>query len=66
MVVQSSPTDSSGSPTQVWARLATDLQERAILLMAQLAFNLVAAQSDWRPWQESDHVIPIHASQNPT
>lgn len=65
MTIQSSPMDSSGSPTQVWARLATDLQERAIHLMAQLAFNLVAAQSDGRPLQESDHVIPSHAPQNP-
>ena len=34
------------SPAQVWARLATDLQERAIRLMAQLAFNSVLTRSD--------------------
>jgi hypothetical protein len=33
--------------TQIWAHLASDLQDQAIRLMAQLALNLVAAQSDW-------------------
>jgi hypothetical protein len=46
MSTQSSPAGCPVSPAQVWARLATDLQERAIRLMAQLAFNLVFAPSD--------------------
>ena len=35
------------SPSQIWSLLATDLRERAMRLMAQLAFNLVVAQSEW-------------------
>ena len=46
MSIQSSPAGCPVSPAQVWARLATDLQERAIRLMAQLAFNLVFTRSD--------------------
>jgi hypothetical protein len=46
MSIQSSPAGRLVSPAQVWARLATDLQERAIHLMAQLAFNLVFTPSD--------------------
>ncbi len=65
MLVQSSLVDTPVSPAQVWARLATDLQERAIRLMAQLAFNLVAAQSEW-PQKESDHALPTQRPQNPT
>jgi hypothetical protein len=47
------------SPAQVWVRLAADLRARAIRLMAQLAFNLVAAQAD-SPIKESNHAIPTH------
>jgi len=64
MWVQSAPVDSPVSPAQVWARLAIDLQERAIRLMAQLAFNLVAAQSEG-PGKESDHAFSTHCPQNP-
>ena len=64
MLVQSAPWDSPVSPAQVWARLATDLQERAILLMAQLAFNLVAAQSEG-PGKESGHALSTRRPQNP-
>ena len=64
MLVQSSPVDTPVLPAQVWTRLATDLQERAIRLMAQLAFNLVAAQSEW-PRKESDHALPTQRPQNP-
>jgi hypothetical protein len=35
------------SPSQIWTRLAADLRDRAMRLMAQLAFNLVVAQSEW-------------------
>jgi hypothetical protein len=47
MSAQSAPTNCPTSPNQIWARLATELQERTIRLMAQLAFNLVAAQAGW-------------------
>lgn len=52
------------SPAQVWARLTADHRARAIRLMAQLAFNLVAAQPD-SPIKECDHVIPTQHPQNP-
>jgi hypothetical protein len=65
MFVPSVPTERSVSPDQVWAPLATDLQTRAILLMARLAFNLVAAQAGWRPVKESDHAVPAHRPQDP-
>lgn len=61
---QSSSTDRCVSPAQVWARLAADLQTRAIRLMAQLAFNLVTAQSDWLI-KESNHAVQTHYTQNP-
>jgi len=64
MLIQSLPVAGSVLPTQVWARLATDLQERAIRLMAQLAFNLVATQGE-EPRKESDHALPTHRPQNP-
>jgi hypothetical protein len=50
-------TDRRVLPAQVWARLTADCRERAIRLMAQLAFNLVAAQAE-SPLKESDHAVP--------
>lgn len=52
------------SPAQVWVYLTADHRARAIRLMAQLAFNLVAAEAD-SPIKESDHVIPAQHTQNP-
>jgi len=52
-----SATDRRISPAQVWARLAADYRARAIRLMAQLAFNLVAAQAD-SPIKEADYAVP--------
>jgi hypothetical protein len=54
-------TDRRVLPAHVWARLAADCRERAIRLMAQLAFNLVAAQAE-SPIKESDHVVPTDHS----
>lgn len=65
MSVQPSPVTSLVSPAQVWARLAADLQARAIRLMAQLAFNLVAARAEWPVKEETHHAIPPYAPQNP-
>jgi hypothetical protein len=61
---QSLLTDRLVSPAQVWARLATDCRAQAICLMAQLAFNLVAAQSD-SPVKESNHAVQPEHTQNP-
>lgn len=66
MSVQSLPAESSVTTAQVWVRLAADLQDRAIQLMAQLAFNLVAAQSGWQPLKESTHAVSPHTPQDPT
>ncbi len=67
MSIQSSPAGRPVSPAQVWARLATELQERAIRLMAQLAFNLAATQAGWLVAEdkESNHVIPPYHPQDP-
>lgn len=67
MSIQSSPTNCP-PPTQVWARLATELQERAIRLMAQLAFNLVATQSGWLVTKdkESNHASQPYQPQDPS
>jgi hypothetical protein len=64
MSYQSLLTDRFVSPAQVWARLAVDCRAQVIRLMAQLAFNLVAAQSD-SPVKESNHVIQPEHTQNP-
>lgn len=48
-------------PAQVWVRLTADCRERAIRLMAQLAFNLVAAQAE-SPLKESDYAVPTDHS----
>ncbi len=69
------PTDRLVSPTQVWAQLAADLQARAVRLMAQLAFNLVAAQSGSDrpdqavrsgPGKEARRAAPTQHVQDPT
>ena len=52
MPLHSLPVDRLVAPAQVWARLTADLQQRAIYLMAQLAWHAVAAQADG-PLQEA-------------
>lgn len=47
MSQQTLSADLCASLAQIWAHLATDLRDQALHLMAQLAFDLVAAQSDW-------------------
>jgi hypothetical protein len=64
MSVQPSPSDFSAIPATVWASLAKDLKEQAICLMAQLALNLVADQSDWFG-KEFDHAQPTQQPKNP-
>jgi hypothetical protein len=61
---RSSSTDRYVSPTQVWVRLASDCRTRAIRLMAQLAFKLVADQSA-ELIKESNHAVPSRHTQNP-
>jgi hypothetical protein len=61
----SSATDCRVSSAQVWARLAAEYRAQVIRLMAQLAFNLVAAQAD-SPIQESVYAGSTDHSQDPT
>lgn len=63
MSLQSSLTNPFVSPAQVWTRLAADLQRRAIRLMAQLAFNFVAAQCD-SPIKESHDAVSTRHPQD--
>lgn len=57
------PTDPSVPLAHIWISLAADRRGQAIRLMAQLAFNLITAESKpSRP--ESTHAIPSHAVQN--
>jgi hypothetical protein len=67
MSAQSSCTNCPVSPTQIWARLATELQEQTIRLLAQLAFNVVAAQSGWLVdrAKESNYAIQPCQPQSP-
>jgi hypothetical protein len=48
----------------VWTSLTLDLKERAIQLMAQLAFNRIADQSGWLT-KEPDYVQPSQQPKNP-
>jgi hypothetical protein len=50
--------------TCVWTSLTLELKERAIQLMAQLAFNRIADQSGWFT-KEADHVQPTQQPENP-
>ena len=62
MFHQSSSTDRHVSPAQVWVHLATDCRTRAIRLMAQLAFKLVAEQSTS---EEAEHALASRHAENP-
>ena len=64
MSVLASPSTISTTPSCVWTSLTHDLKERAIQLMAQLAFNQIANQSGWFT-KESDHVLPPQQPKNP-
>lgn len=61
----SAPADPCVSPVQVWPRLATDRQLRAVRLMAQLAFNLVVALADSAPKEPNYAVAPCHNEDPP-
>jgi hypothetical protein len=50
-------------PTQVWSCLSAGDQAKVIRLMAQLAFNLIAAQSELNV-KESIHVYSVQNRQN--
>jgi hypothetical protein len=64
MVVSTVSTTSHVAPTQVWARVPTELQQRMIQLLTRLAVNWVVTQtrrSDLGPSsQEVAHALPHH------
>jgi hypothetical protein len=61
MSVFSSP---STTPVCVWTALTRELKQRAVQLMAQLAFNRIADQSGWFT-KEPDDVQPTQQPKNP-
>jgi hypothetical protein len=64
MMVSTVSTPPHVAPTQVWARVPTELQQRTIQLLTRLAVNGVVAQSqrsDTGPSsQEVTHALPPH------
>ena len=64
MVVSTVSTTPHIAPTQVWARVPTELQQRMIQLLARLAVNWVVTQSrrsDLGPSSpEVAHALPHH------
>jgi hypothetical protein len=64
MIDQLISTENRVEPVHVWTRLTADRRAGAIRLMAQLAFNLVLAQSDSLV-KEPRYDKPTHRTQNP-
>jgi hypothetical protein len=64
MIDQLVSTENRVRPVHVWIGLTADRQAGAIRLMAQLAFNLVLAQSDSLV-KEPRYDKPTHRTQNP-
>jgi hypothetical protein len=63
MINQLVPSGHRVVPVHVWEYLTADRRARAIRLMAQLAFNLVLAQSDSLV-EEPCYAKPTHHPQN--
>lgn len=57
-------TSPSTATACVWTSLTLDLKERAVQLMAQLAFNRIAEQSGWFT-KEPDNVQSTQQPKNP-
>jgi len=47
MALQATLAEQSVLPAQVWSRLAADVRQKTIDFVAQLAYNFVAAQTDF-------------------
>jgi len=64
MVVSTVSTIPPIAPTQVWARVPTELQQQTIQLLTRLAVNWVVAQSrrsnTGLSLQEVAHALPTH------
>jgi hypothetical protein len=64
MAMPSSRFPPGSESAQVWSQLDADLQQRAISVVAQMAFNLVKTQSK-HAQQESDDDYPTQRDQAP-
>lgn len=64
MSASTTPSADSGAPAQIWLALNADLQGRVIRLLAQLAFNLLSAQSESSINKETVYVRSSDQSQN--
>jgi hypothetical protein len=64
MSLPTAPSDDSISLAQIWAALNTDLQACVIQLLARLAFNLLAAQTESSINKEAFDAITSDQSQN--
>jgi hypothetical protein len=65
MSVPTNPSPDSVVLTQIWAALNADLQGAVIRLLAQLAFNLLTAQTASSINKEAPYAISSDQSQNP-
>jgi hypothetical protein len=65
MSVPTVPSHDSVTLTQIWAALNADLQGSVIRLLAQLAFNLLTAQTDSSIKKETPYAISSDQPQNP-
>ena len=59
------PTDRSISLAHIWVSLAADRRGQTLRLMAQLAFNLITAESK-TSFPEKTHALPPHPDKNST
>jgi hypothetical protein len=57
------PTETPVSLTQVWSGLPSDLQQRAVRLLAQLAYVRLRPQTPLSP-KEIRHADPTHQPQD--
>ena len=65
MSVPTAPSNDSVTLAQIWAALNADLQGSVIRLLAQLAFNLLTAQSESSINKEAPYAISSDQSQDP-
>jgi hypothetical protein len=62
---QSTISDHHALPAEVWSALTTELRARVIWLLAQLAFNLVMAQTEHNSQEVSNVTVTSQQSQDP-
>jgi len=65
MSIPNTSSDDSMTLAQIWSALNADLQGSVIRLLAQLAFNLLTAQTESSINKEAPYAISSDQSQNP-